>query len=81
MPSTAVAPAPIALEKESKALLRVALGKERLGRHLTGLGQHAEGRRYLLESLHSYGEYGAMTKVRHLQCELDAEESATNALS
>jgi hypothetical protein len=71
----------IALEKESRALLRVALGNERLGRHLTGSGQHAEGRRYLLESLTFYGEYGATAKVRHLQCELDAEESASNALS
>lgn len=71
----------IALEKESKVLLRVALSNERLGRHLIRLGQHAEGRRYLEESLKSYDEYGAMAKVRHLQGELAVEEGAANDMS
>jgi tetratricopeptide (TPR) repeat protein len=68
----------IALEKESRALLRVALSHERLGRHLIRLGQHGEGRRYLEEALKSYDEYGAMAKVRHLHCELSDEVVAAN---
>jgi hypothetical protein len=68
----------IALEKESRALLRVALSHERLGRHMIRLGQHGEGRRHLEESLKWYDEYGAMAKVRHLQSELIVEEVAAN---
>jgi tetratricopeptide (TPR) repeat protein len=60
----------ISMSKEVGALQRVALSNERLGKHLLGLGQRADARRYLDDALKYYEEYGAVAKVDHLRREI-----------